>query len=75
MGEIPEELEVLIDMLIDMLVGMAGTLEKVRDITFTMEEKISRIEDKINSLEKITKEKNRTDFGNKVSKWLKHTKK
>jgi len=71
MYEIPKELEPLVDILI----GMAGTLEEIRELTYTTESKISKIEEKIHSLEKIVKENNQTSFGNRVSKWLKHTNK
>lgn len=67
---IPKDQEILFDTLL----GMMSTLEKIRDTVFTLEEKISVIEDKLNSLIKMTKEKDNTSFGNRVNKWLKHTK-
>ena len=71
MDEIPKEQEALFNMLL----GMASTLEKIRDSVFTLEKKVSDIEDKLNSLPNSTEKKDYTNFGNKVSKWLKHTKK
>jgi hypothetical protein len=69
--EIPKEQEALFNMLL----GMVSTLEKIRDSVFTLEENVSDIEDKLDSLIILIKEKNNTDFGNKVSKWLRNTKK
>jgi hypothetical protein len=71
MNEIPEELEVLVNILI----GMTGTLEQIRDIVYTLEGKISKIEDRIASLENTSEEKDYTSFKYRVSKWLKNTRK
>ena len=71
MALIPKEQETLFNMLI----GMAETLEKIRDIVFTLEKKIYEIDSKLDSLTNSAKKKDYTSFGNKVSKWLKHTEK
>ena len=69
--KIPEEQEALFDMLI----GMASTLEKIRDLVFTLDGKVSTIENKLDSLSKTDKAEDRQDLGNRVSRWLKHTRK
>lgn len=71
MKEIPPELEVLVDLLI----GIVNTLEKVRDHVYTTEAEISKIEERLDHLEDLINNKDSTNFGNRVKKWLKHTKK
>ena len=71
LSEIPKEQELLFDTLL----GIIVTLEYIRETVSVLETKMEKIEDQLDFLIEDSKEKHNTNFGNKVSKWLKHTKK
>lgn len=68
---IPKEQE----QLFDMLIGMAVTLEEIRETLYTIDKRILVIEDKLNSSSIEDEKKDRTNFENRVNTWLRRTKK
>ena len=63
------------EVLINILIGITCTLEKIRDTTFNIESQMTKLQDRLDNLERENNKKDYNSFQNRVQRWLKHTKK